>query len=287
MSAAEKIISLADRRAAVAPVEGKKRMQDGFIAIPNELEDALLRSPLTQRQERVFRAILRKTLGYGKVEDCIANSQLSEMTGIDEAHIRRAINDLMDMRLITRGRRTKFGTFTEVNCDVSAWNYKQAESARIEVQTGRIGTNKQAESAPHNRQLQKTEEKAMSPATAEDVKVPKTRKQAAPVADLLKLYNQTLGNRLPQVQVASEARKRQLSARWNEMLGSVRPDGKIRYQGPEDGLKWWGAFFAKVATNPHWMGDNDRGWTADFDWIVKPANFAKILEYRPAKKGGR
>jgi hypothetical protein len=26
------------------------------------------------------------------------------------------------------------------------------------------------------------------------------------------------------------------------------------------------------------MGDNDRGWTADFDWIFKPTNFVKILE---------
>jgi hypothetical protein len=25
-------------------------------------------------------------------------------------------------------------------------------------------------------------------------------------------------------------------------------------------------------------GDNDRGWTADFDWIFKPTNFVKILE---------
>ena len=25
-------------------------------------------------------------------------------------------------------------------------------------------------------------------------------------------------------------------------------------------------------------GDNDRGWVANFDWIMKPTNFVKILE---------
>lgn len=276
MSAAEKIISLADRRATVAPVEGKKRMQGGYMQIPNEVEDALLRSPLTQRQERVFRAVLRKTLGYGKTEDCIANSQLSDMTGIDEAHIRRAINDLMDMRLITRGRRTKFGTFTEVNCDVSAWNYKQAESARIEVQTGRIGTNKQAESAPHNRQLQKTVEEPNGSLSSAKPKTCKSAKVACPHEELIALYHEKLPT-CRQVREWNDSRKSFMRSRWNEKLAA----GK--YHDLQTGLAYWGRLFDYINQSDFLTGRAEpsqgrKVFIADLEWIIRPTNFAKIVE---------
>ncbi len=42
---------------------------------------------------------------------------------------------------------------------------------------------------------------------------------------------------------------------------------------------------SNVPNNPHWLGQNNRGWRADFDWVFKPANFAKVLEFTtPAPK---
>lgn len=157
MSAAENVICLADRRARVAAVADEKTtMQEGFIAIPNSVEDALLRAPITHRQERLYRAVLRKTVGYGKGSDFIATSQLAEMTGIDESDVRKTLIELVSMGMIARGRRTKFGTETTPNLASEAWDFEankvnhpeQGKSPRLPPQTGRITPNKQGELPP-------------------------------------------------------------------------------------------------------------------------------------------
>lgn len=256
--------------------------------IPNSVFDALLKSSLTLRQERVFQAVLRKTLGYNKSSDCIATSQLVEMTGIDDAHVRKALSILEDMGMLQRGKRTTQGTVITPILDVSAWKTERADSARIEARTGRLSPNRQADSAPHNRQLQNTEEipnGILSSACAEDpVSRKPIRKDMPPVAEMLALYNSELGDRLPKAQLLNDSRKRALASRWSELLNSHAPDGSIRYADKESGLGWWAKLFRKVKLNPHWLGDNDRGWTANLDWILKPANFAKVLEYRTPKK---
>lgn len=102
-----------------------------------------------------------------------------------------------------------------------------------------------------------------------------------PVQQVLQTYNDVLGNRLPKAQMLNDKRKRVIAQRWREMLNSQDPSGKVRFTDTASGLAWFGKFFAKVALNPHWMGENDRGWRADLDWILKPDNFVKILEWRP------
>ena len=36
--------------------------------------------------------------------------------------------------------------------------------------------------------------------------------------------------------------------------------------------------FRTVQSTPFLRGENERGWRAAFDWIIKPANFLKVLE---------
>ena len=102
-----------------------------------------------------------------------------------------------------------------------------------------------------------------------------------PVQQVLQTYNEVLGDKLPKAQLLNDKRKRVIAQRWREMLNSQDPSGKVRFTDTVSGLVWFGKFFAKVALNPHWMGENDRGWRADLDWILKPDNFLRILEWRP------
>ena len=143
------VTNLADyRQQRQQSEQPEKRMQDGFMATPNTVEDSLLRAPLTRNQDKVFRSILRKTIGFGKSSDFIASSQIADMTGIEEANVRKAINDLIDMAMILRGRRTKFGTDTTPVLTPDSWNYKQVKSTRLPTQTGQINLNKQVKSTP-------------------------------------------------------------------------------------------------------------------------------------------
>jgi uncharacterized protein YdaU (DUF1376 family) len=66
-------------------------------------------------------------------------------------------------------------------------------------------------------------------------------------------------------------RRRALDARIRER----RKDGT-----PADTAAWWRKFFASVAAQPFLCGENDRGWTADFDWLLSPKGFRKVVEGR-------
>lgn len=102
-----------------------------------------------------------------------------------------------------------------------------------------------------------------------------------PVDRIVEAYNTVLGGTLPRAQRMTEVRRKHIKARWREMLGTTDANGKLRYADQEAGVEWFGRFFRKVLTNPHWIGDNDRGWTASLDWVMNPTNFTKILEYVP------
>ena len=117
-----------------------------------------------------------------------------------------------------------------------------------------------------------------------DGNVPRRRKSAdVPHQEIAYLYNEVLGGRLPSVQVLNDTRKRAITNRWCEMLGTVAPNGKVRFEDKETGLAWFAGFFRKVAMNQFWMGENQTGFAVNFDWIFKAGNFVKILEWHPPK----
>ena len=108
-------------------------------------------------------------------------------------------------------------------------------------------------------------------------------KTAAPVAEIVKAYNAVLGEVMPKAVELTDYRKREITARWKQLLGSLNPRGKIRYSGVEDGLHYWRGLFAKALENSHWCGDNDRNWRADLDWFMRPRNFTKLVEFIPQR----
>lgn len=89
------------------------------------------------------------------------------------------------------------------------------------------------------------------------------------VQKIVDIYNSLCKN-LPQVQKLTDQRKKAITARVNEY-----------------GLAKIGEVFQKVLDSPFLNGENDRGWTADFDWIMNPNNFIKILEGKYVKKNGQ
>lgn len=71
---------------------------------------------------------------------------------------------------------------------------------------------------------------------------------------------------LPQLRIIDEPRKAMIRSRWNadEQFQSV---------------EFWERFFTHVSESDFLMGRTDRPWTGCcFDWLLKPANFRKIVE---------
>ena len=90
--------------------------KDGFTKIANELLDALIKTNFSGYQRRVLDAIIRKTYGFNKKEDWISHSQIVDMTGIKMPHVSRALKELRQRRIVTKG-----GNKTAINKDYSQW----------------------------------------------------------------------------------------------------------------------------------------------------------------------
>jgi len=86
---------------------------------------------------------------------------------------------------------------------------------------------------------------------------------ACPHEKIINAYHSILPT-LPQVRAWPDNSKRHLRSRWRE--------------SPErQSIEFWIEFFKYISNSSFLMGDNSRAWTPDLLWIVKPTNFAKIL----------
>ena len=86
--------------------------------------------------------------------------------------------------------------------------------------------------------------------------------QQVPYQKIADLYND-IAEKLPNIRKVNDQRKRHLKARWNE----------------EGNIDVFEEVFEIAENTPFLTGDNERNWTADFDWIIKNnSNFNKILE---------
>jgi len=76
--------------------------ENGYAPIANELLEAFYRCKMVEYERIIVMCIWRKTYGWSKREDWIANSQFHEETGIPKPHITRTIKALREKNIITR-----------------------------------------------------------------------------------------------------------------------------------------------------------------------------------------
>jgi len=86
--------------------------------------------------------------------------------------------------------------------------------------------------------------------------------------DVADLYH-SLCPRLPKIKKITEERKKHIKARLNN--------------SDLDELK---EVFSKLGASDFCCGQNNRSWSADFDWVLKPNNWAKVLEGKYDNKPG-
>jgi len=94
----------------------KAQLENGYTKIANQIIEKLCTINLSSYETRVLMCIIRKTYGFNKKEDWIANSQIVKYTQIRKAHISRAIKKLKNRRIVTQtGKKIK------VNTKTSSW----------------------------------------------------------------------------------------------------------------------------------------------------------------------
>lgn len=97
----------------------------------------------------------------------------------------------------------------------------------------------------------------------------KEKDKAAPCphVEIIELYHECLPQ-LPRVIVdrwKGSKRERDLTARWRE-------------SDKHQDLDFWRWYFSNVKSSAFHMGQNDRGWTANLEWLVNRTNFDKMIE---------
>jgi hypothetical protein len=116
------------------------------------------------------------------------------------------------------------------------------------------------------------------PANAEPevvkVKLPECSHQG-----VIDLYHQTLPI-LNRVEVWNDTRQGLLRSRWREVAQELIKDGKEATEASI--LDWWRSFFGYIGKSKFLTGRSegkrDNPFKADLEWIIRPSNFAKIVE---------
>ncbi|EKS1145944.1 replication protein [Escherichia coli] len=105
------------------PVEQERRVadiDDGYTRFANELLEAIASADLTARQLKVMLAYVRKTYGFNKKTDRIADEQIAQLTGLSRQNVNKAKKELISMNCLFMD-----GNQIGVNMEVSAWQFSK------------------------------------------------------------------------------------------------------------------------------------------------------------------
>jgi uncharacterized protein YdaU (DUF1376 family) len=95
---------------------------------------------------------------------------------------------------------------------------------------------------------------------------------------VIELYHENLPT-MRRVEVWNETRAGYLRQRWREVATELAQEKVIEVG---DVLNWWAEFFQSVGKSRFLTGrvnsKDGRAFVADLEWILKPSNFAKIVE---------
>jgi hypothetical protein len=150
------------------------------------------------------------------------------------------------------------------------WDKYQGECETVERQPNSYRTD--AELQPTLSEEGKNKKKKNIKSSLQTPPKAPGRKQELPT--LAKLWNEHSSPSQPKVRGCSNDRRRKAKARLNE--------GDFR-----DPKGYWVDVIKRVASSKFCNGDNDRGWVADFDFLIRPDTHHKVLEgkYSSGKAG--
>ena len=81
------------------------QLENGHTRIANEVLEHLIKTHLSPNQWQVLLCIIRKTYGFNKKVDYIANFQIVEATGLGKEVVSRCLKGLTDMNLLNRNKK--------------------------------------------------------------------------------------------------------------------------------------------------------------------------------------
>lgn len=100
------------------------------------------------------------------------------------------------------------------------------------------------------------------------------RPSPCPNEQIVDLYHRHLPT-LPRVEVLNDTRKRTIAARWREVLAD--PDIKSKPDPRSAAIEFFDWYFDHAAKSRFLTG-KAKDWRADFDFLMTPTKFVKVIE---------
>lgn len=246
-------------------------LEDGFIMIAMQLYEELIGANLTRNQAKVAHAVCRKTYGFKKKMDRIADSQIAEVARISRSKANIAKNELIAMKVLI-SERGMLGP----NKNIHEWKIPECSQADNFVsKSGAKNVSKLVTESvtkeEHTKDISKDKRKdpPKSPkgecVGLEEKKVSQ-KKNAIDYQAVMSAYNSTLGDRLPKAESLNEKRRR----------GIKRLMSELKEPTVEAVENYFSAF--SRAAKPFYFGENDSGWRASFDYLLRSDTLIKTRE---------
>ena len=272
------VVKFADYRPAEAVVERQVAdLDDGFIMIAMRLYEELIGANLTRNQAKVAHAVCRKTYGFKKKMDRIADSQIAEIARISRPKACIAKNELISMKVLI-SENGMIGP----NKNIHEWEIPECSQADNFVT--KLGTKNVTKlvTAPvtkreHTKDISKdkTNKTPLPPdgGDAGSEKLTARTKVSIDYESFLAAYNTEVGEKLPHAVTVNEKRKRRLK--------KIIPQLKTPNV---EGFRAYVRAFVHQA-KPFYFGDNNTGWTADFDFLLRDDTLTGVREAKFADRG--
>ncbi|EAB2759621.1 hypothetical protein FRJ12_16680 [Salmonella enterica] len=120
---------------APVPTQQECRMADlenGYLRLANQIQDALCIVELSGREFRVLNAIIRLTYGWSKKSDRIANSLIADKTALKVKHVSEAVLSLAYRNIIIL-RRIGQTRYIGINTNLDKWAYSKPHCSKCPV----------------------------------------------------------------------------------------------------------------------------------------------------------
>lgn len=240
---------------------------DGYTRIANELLEAVMSADLTARQLKIVLAVIRKTYGFGKKLDRITNTQIAAMTGIHHTHVCTAKNEMIAMNILISS-----GNQIGVNKVVSEWNSGISQVSETLAKSANKSLAKVAnDHSPSQLNTKETiqKKKEITPLPPSGVSAGEGKssvRKTVPYQAVLEAYNEAAADRLPTAEALNDKRKRGIKRLLNE----------LKEPTVEAAGNYFNAFMNQA--KPFYFGENDTGWRANFDYLLRSETLIKTRE---------
>jgi phage replication O-like protein O len=98
------------------------QLENGYFKISNELWQVIVKTKIPGEPRQIFDHIIRKTYGWRKKECEISYSQFESATNMPIRSVRRGINKLIEMNLISvRNNAHSQGKIYSINKHYKTW----------------------------------------------------------------------------------------------------------------------------------------------------------------------